>query len=191
MKHGTVYGVQSLDDMRERCVVDQETGCWSWSMYSVPARGGYLPIVWVPAGVIGTAGAKATATRAAWLLSGRKIRPGNIVWRCCGNKLCINPEHLRSTSKSAHGKWISEQGHTRGVHRKTASRRASMSRMASPELVSAIEADIAAGLRRVDIIAKRGTSNYVYYRVLNRLHPHQRHGLIPGASVFSLAGGSR
>ncbi len=188
MKVGTIYGVQSLDDMRDRCVIDSETGCWSWSMYKIPARGGFVPAVWVPAGVLGAGGIKTTAIRAAWLFSGRKVRDGHIVWRCCGNKLCINPEHCRSTSKAAHGRWIAEQGHTRGPHRRAASRRASMPRAASPELIAAIEADIAAGVRRIDILAQRKTSNYVYYRVLNRQHPHQQGGLVPGASVFAMAG---
>ncbi len=170
--------------MKDRCVVDPETGCWSWGMYKIPARGGAIPAVWVPAGVLGAGSLKTTAIRAAWLFSGRKVRDGHIVWRCCGNKACINPEHCRSTSKAEHGRWIAAQGHTRGPHRAAAARKASIVRAASPELVAAIEADIAAGVRRLDILARHETSNYVYYRVLNRQHPHQSRP-IPGASAFT------
>lgn len=185
MKVGTIYGVQSLDDMRDRCVIDPDTGCWSWGLYKIPARGGPVPAVWVPSGVLGEGRLKTTAIRAAWLFSGRKIRDGHIVWRCCGNKACINPDHCRSTSKAEHGRWIAKQGHTKGPHRAAAARVASLTRAASPGLVEAIERDIGDGVPRLQILERHGTSNHVYYRVLRGQHPHQRVMPVAGASVFS------
>lgn len=100
-------GIASLEDLRQRCVIDDETGCW----HLRTARGKALPrgerhVLWLHG--IG----HATATRAAWLLSrpGQTLRAGWICFRRCESYDCVAPEHISAAGRKAWGKHMSASG---------------------------------------------------------------------------------
>lgn len=89
-------GIRTLADVRDRCYVDPETGCWHWRLH-ISTRGRSC-CVWR----VGSVEFKGTAARAAWALSGRPLEPGWIVsrWRGrCEYEDCCNPEHHRAGPK--------------------------------------------------------------------------------------------
>lgn len=106
--HGTrLDGVSTLEDLRQRCVVDEESGCW----HLRTARGRPLPtdvrhVLWVFG--IG----HVTATRAAWLLSrpGRTLPNGWICYRRCDSYDCVAPDHVIGGSRKAWGVHMAKSG---------------------------------------------------------------------------------
>lgn len=91
MKAGTYQGgVRSLEDLRQRCRIDEETGCWLWSM-SVDADGmAHLRML------IDGKRRSIKGRRAAVLLSRpQDLTPGRVVYRapCCPNAHCVRPTH--------------------------------------------------------------------------------------------------
>lgn len=97
-KHGAYLGgIRTLDDIRQRCYVPWNRGCWHWRMATSRGRS---CCVWLHDGKP----QKSTAARAAWVLSGRPLEPGWVVSRnrdLCDSEDCCRPEHHRAGPKSA------------------------------------------------------------------------------------------
>jgi len=100
-------GIATLEDLRQRCVVDEESGCW----HLRTARGRALPTdqrhtIWVFG--IG----HVTATRAAWLLSrpGRELRSGWVCFRRCESYDCVAPDHVKAGTRQAWGAHLARSG---------------------------------------------------------------------------------
>jgi hypothetical protein len=101
----------TLEDVRQRCYVDEITGCWHW-------RGGFsvgVPRIYAvdPATDEKTA---TTGMRAVKMLeTGKAIPKGRIVYRCkCRADDCVNPEHLRIGTKSEQGAMLRRTKELRG-----------------------------------------------------------------------------
>jgi len=80
------HGINSLDDLRGRCYVDDITGCWHWrgSM-----RDGKYPSLWIPALAL-----VVTMGTAIHFLTKGVPPPPQTVWRIkCRTEGCANPEH--------------------------------------------------------------------------------------------------
>lgn len=83
-------GIRTIADIRERCKVDPVSLCWVWQ----GATSGGQPKMHV---YCHEHGDKRTqqGTRAAWTLAhGTPPPAGALVFRRCGNPLCLNPVHL-------------------------------------------------------------------------------------------------
>ena len=100
-------GIATIEDMRQRSVIDEETGCW----HLRTARGKPLPTgerhaIWVHG--LG----HMTATRAAWLLSrpGKTLRNGWICFRTCSSYDCVAPEHISAATRQMWGKHMAASG---------------------------------------------------------------------------------
>lgn len=96
-------GIVTLDDLRMRCFVDEETGCWHLrGANGERLRPGKRHVVWSH-----THMQRLTSTQAGWLLSrpGREIPPGRLVHRTCDSFDCCAPAHLRCATKAQFGKW--------------------------------------------------------------------------------------
>ena len=88
-------GIRTVEDIRLRCYVDPNSGCWRWRLHFSRGRS---CCVWFLEGVEH----KGTASRAAWMLSGRRLEPGWVVSRyrsLCDSDDCCNPEHHRAGPK--------------------------------------------------------------------------------------------
>lgn len=87
----------ALERIRERCVMDSETGCWHWrGAMNSDARSGRIPVIWHD-------GRSQSGLRAVFELSGR--RPARMVWRTCGCDDCLSPHHLLTGSRADWGRW--------------------------------------------------------------------------------------
>lgn len=85
-------GVRTIEDVRDRSVIDAETGCWVVR----GRRDKGSMILWMPA-----ARQVLTLTAAmAWLITGEKAKPGTMWVAMCGNSCCGNPEHRQLGDRS-------------------------------------------------------------------------------------------
>lgn len=96
-------GIRTLNDIKLRCYVPSANGCWHWRMRIYRGRS---CCVWL----LGGTEYKSTASRAAWILSGRPMEPGWVVTRnrdVCDSVDCCRPEHHLAGPRTA-----VFQGHT-------------------------------------------------------------------------------
>lgn len=90
MNPGKRYGIQSFDDIRERCVVDELTGHWHWKgAFTVNAKGSY-PTTWIPA--LQRTGSIPSVIQC---ILGKELPPGKIRYRACDAADCANPAHFK------------------------------------------------------------------------------------------------
>ena len=176
-------GITGLQDLLDRCRVDELTGCQVY-----PAR-----TAWVPAGMLGNAVAKSMAAqRVAWLLAGGKLRADQDVARlratCCGR--CITPAHHVALTRAEVGALSRRDGRLRG-HVPTMVRNARIAAMnATPrDVVARVEAMLAAGATGMDASRASGLSKTLVSRIKAGRHPHcsaRSVPVVPVASVFAL-----
>jgi hypothetical protein len=76
--------------------VDPDTGCWNWT------RGGSQGYGYISSGV--------AAHRVAYENVHGPIPTGHIVHHTCGNRACVNPDHLVPLTRSKHARLHRTQG---------------------------------------------------------------------------------
>lgn len=111
-------GIKTLDDLRARCVVDEDTSCWHWKgafshgkgQTKVPAT--YLPVI----------GKTTTGMRAAVLLSRGldSLPPGRKVWARCMRRDCCNPAHMMTGTQAELGEFIAKHDLWKGNAKRVA-----------------------------------------------------------------------
>lgn len=167
-------GVRTIDDLRDRCRVDEASGCWHWAG---AVNGDGQPSLWLP-----VARKRMTLGRAiGWLKTGAEPAAG-AVWFCtCSTKHCANPKHRRKGTKSdamlAAG--LTKSPLTRARMAEARRKRGKL----TPEAVE----DIRTSVDPLRVAAERhGVSKSMAWRI--RIgHRWQHVAEAPGASVFSFA----
>jgi hypothetical protein len=103
--------IKTLEDIRSRCWIDEDTGCWVWRLASDKDGQGKCSFK-MPGGKK----TQTTARRVAWILStGKPIPAGKIIYYIqCRNPLCVNPAHMTCGTKAEAGKHLHDQGYLRG-----------------------------------------------------------------------------
>ena len=87
-------GIRTIEDLKDRCWIDDETGCWH---YKGGAKASGAPSIWIPA--IDSA---STLSQALCVLTkGRRLKDGEHFRPTCKTKYCANPEHNKSGTLSA------------------------------------------------------------------------------------------
>lgn len=180
-------GVRTLEDLRSRCVIDAETGCWLWRGAMSRGKSGQpTSRVWIP----GDGGGRImTGQRAAWILAGKPLADGHVVWRHrCTNGQCINPYHGAAGSRPQMHAAIAASGRLRGDPRRAVVNAQNRERMLlSPETVLRGERMFAAGALQKEVAAALGICHSSAKKIRLRTHPHSagRERVISGASVFA------
>lgn len=188
-------GVRTLSDLRDRCRIDSETGCWLWTMAVCTARGGVIPMAHIPAGVFKPVpnGGTIPAPRLAWLMSGRALQPGQVVWRqVCSSGLCIRPEHCRAGTKAEMHAAVAATGRNRGKPQRAAINALARMSMVKPiEVVRQAEALFAEGKLQKEVREALSLSQRTASAIRQGLHPNSAAGqrVVRGASVFTLGAG--
>lgn len=187
-------GVRTLADIRSRCVISAETGCWLWSMATITPRGGVTPVVHLASGALGQAvhSSNMPAARAAWLLAGNAIPPGHVVWRhLCAGGLCINPAHCRAGTRTQMHAGVAATGRNRGrPERAVVNAINRLAMTTAVEVVREVEAMFAAGTLQKEIRERFGLAQKTAASIRLGQHTHSagRQRLVRGASVFALGG---
>jgi hypothetical protein len=183
-------GIRTLADIKARCIVDEETGCWEWGLsYSHSKTRKVSPI---PRCHILKSDGKRTLTttcKAAWLISGRKLRSDYVVYRAvCWNTKCCNPDHLRAGTMKQMGAAISKAGVLRGnPHRVMANTRNNNSQATPREVVERAESLFAAGWKLADVAREIGVHKDTA-RLIRRGTHRNSTGRQAGMSLSSVFG---
>lgn len=184
-------GVRTIEDLRQRCVIDAETGCWLWRgafTRSSCRRGQATTRVWLP-DLHGKA-QTCTATRAAWLLAGKPLAPGEVVWRhVCRSSECIHPGHGKAGTRTAMHAAFAADGRLRGDPRRAVVNARNRECLLTPvETVRQAEAMFAAGAMAKEVRKAFGFGANTAARIRDGLHPNcaAQQRLVANASVFAM-----
>lgn len=111
-----VQGIRTLEDLRNRCVIQDDTGCWLFQSVRRSVKNWGIN-VWLP-----SLQRTETLPRAAWILAGKPMGKDRdwTVWRTCLNSECGNPAHLKGGPRRAYGRWVEGVGYLRGDPRRSA-----------------------------------------------------------------------
>jgi hypothetical protein len=122
--HGTYLGgIRTLEDLRIRCAVDDDTGCWHWRLSKCDG----VPKVHVTHPALPRPGHIMRGRRAALLLArGRDLPAGHVAYARlqCTSKDCVNPAHCQSGDRDAHGVYLTKSGRVKGLLSKAKASRA-------------------------------------------------------------------
>lgn len=110
----THRGILCVADLKARCTVDPCTHCWHWT--GATSTDG-VPRIYT---VDHERAVKTTLSgpKAVWNIAhGCAPRPGWLVFRSCGQRLCLNPAHLaQARDKAEIGQHWRRAGYRKGTH---------------------------------------------------------------------------
>lgn len=86
-------GIRTIEDIRLRCKIDEDIGCWIWA----GANSNGLPCTWFPPL------RKTTSLGVAicYIRTGKPPPRGTCWHSVCGNKACVNPKHRKAGNRSS------------------------------------------------------------------------------------------
>ncbi len=86
-------GIRTIEDLKQRCWIDDDTGCWHWR----GATNGRVPSTWFPA----VKRVSSLPYVICHLTTGSPPRKGQ-VWHCrCETPFCANPDHRKPGTRSS------------------------------------------------------------------------------------------
>jgi hypothetical protein len=173
-------GIRTVADLRARCRVDDDTGCWHWSMgFSQGSPRIHLALDGRNTAMRGR--------RAALLLArGKDVRPGLVVFARlqCRSADCVNPAHCRAGTRQQHGEWqrLSGTGRTPAKQVGAVKGWTVRPRRFTPEQVHRIRngSESVAALAREFGVAMNSIHQVRTFKTYRTVRAE-----VPGASVFS------
>lgn len=155
--------MKTIDQIKDRCRVDEFTGCWLWAGAMV---GGKYPRIWQTED---GEDKSMPGRRAAWLALGRELPSGWRVYGTCESLSCVNPAHIKAGLTEEFGAHTRKTGSQRGnINRIKANRMTGRKRAAlQPEQVAEVITSKETGLA---LAASHGVS-------MQTISKYRRHGL--------------
>lgn len=165
--------MNTIDDLRARCRIDEATRCWIW-LGAVSCDCG-LPRIH---GIDYARKTKRVMSgpTAAWNIAHEAAPPpGHKVYRTCGNKLCLNPVHLRLARTQADlMRLVAQSNRLKGTH--VEQRRAAARKGHAAQGIRTTPPDVVAQILRADgnncQVARRLG---VHHSVVSRVRLRQVH----------------
>jgi hypothetical protein len=176
-------GINTVEDLKARCLIDDFTGCWHWQGAMRTDRyGKRTPALWI----FDTRKGKfrtMTGPMAVLELEGARKPRFTIGWRMCRCDACLNPAHILGGTRAEFGAWMRLHGHWKNVPaRVAANRRAARERaFLTPEIAERIRTSPLNGL---EAAAEFGVSPQQVSKV--RTGRSWANTVVAGASVFTL-----
>jgi len=162
-------GIHTPEDLKARCWVDDDTGCWHWRG-ALDANA--IPSMWLP--VLGRRSSLGVA--ACLFATGAAPLPGQM-WHCtCTTRYCANPEHRTCGNRS------SQMLAARMTRNPLQRARISAGKRANGKLTDVQRAEIAGSGEILRVLAERygiSISQAHKLRTQTQTQPAQ------GASIFS------
>lgn len=178
-------GIRSLEDLRIRCVIDDVTECWIYpTVEAVDPRAR----VWLPPDVVNEEkGRTLTIRKAAWILAGKKLPKGHLVYgHVCVRLDCANPEHSRAASRANMGAAQAKSGRMKGDPARAITNRRNFLKQALPmERIAEVKALLSQGLQNKQVAERLDLHPTTVSRIRKGTHVRMRS--VGVASVFDLA----
>lgn len=172
-------GIRTITDLRDRCRVDEHTGCWHWGL--VVSQGS--PRVHFVAPDTGKRITTRGRRAALYLKRGRDLRDGMRAIPAAGCKSddCCNPAHARAASTADVGRYMKQSGKSKTMRKKIAARQVARTTRAKLDPEKARE--IRASSETTTALAKRyNVSQYAAWAAKTGKTWREH---MPGACVFS------
>lgn len=168
-------GIRSISDLRDRCRIDEVTGCWHWSQ----CVDNGAPKLWFTDahGQTSMRGRRAALS----LLNGERLPKEMVAYptRGCESSDCVNPDHACAGSRVKAGKALAKSGRIKGLPSKTAASRKTCAKLR--KLTDEMVAEIRSSDESIVTLAKKFgvAQNTVWMCRAGRSYKP------PGASVFT------
>lgn len=177
--------MRDIEALRVRCEVDDESGCWvyrgAYGKAKQPAV--YLPQYPTPRGAPGIY----LPPRAAWLLSGKRLPNGHLVFQksaYCATG-CCNPEHLMTGNKAAMlARVMKKPEVSKSPARRAQYESMRLRRAHPPEKVAEVQSLLAEGLHFREVAERSGISDTVVRKIRDGQHIHCTRAQ---SSIFTMA----
>jgi hypothetical protein len=168
-------GIHTLEDLRARCYVDEDTGCWHWrGGTSRKSDGHKVPACWFD-------GASRQCVRVSILLSNRRISKGWRCWAKCWNWDCCSPDHATMAGNSGFMAALLKAGRLDGPKKAAVMLRI---RRETSKFTHEQVAEIrASGISAAELAERHGINRSHAYRIL--AGAAYKAPTLPQASVFS------
>lgn len=168
-------GIRTLADLKDRCWIDEDTGCWHWR--GALSKG--MPSLWfAPIGRVTT-----LSQAIGHMKTGKPLASGLLCYCTCKTPSCANPGHRDVGTRHDQAAVLIEQGRLA----KSALVRAAMSRARSTSALS--DADVlsikTSSATCTDDAKKFGVS-VSHVSLIRR--GKTRHVGVQGSSVFNIGG---
>lgn len=174
-------GVRNVERLRDRCVVDELTGCWLWK----GGRSHGRPRVMLVHPETGKH-VRMSGPKAAWVLSnGHDVPKGRIAMLTCRSADCCSPEHSKAATRVELGRHLAKTG----AAKHDTLRRAQMTRKAR-EVSGKLSIEIAREIRSSDLPAHEEAKRWgVGKTTITAIRRNERwRETVVVASVFGLGG---
>jgi hypothetical protein len=186
------YGIKTLDDIKARCWIDPDTGCWIWKQSFSTNKGKRGRPQCSVADKDGGKRRTLSAASLAWVLAGKEVPKGQIVYRSvCKDTACVNPAHGGCRTQAAHIKALVRSGvmNSTSIARKQAARAMGLKCATPVEKVREVEGLLEQGLTKTEIARQVGLTKCTILKIARKRHPHSSNAMrvAPGASVFTWA----
>lgn len=175
-------GLTTVEDVKQRCIVDDFTGCWHWKggARSDP-KGRRIPQLWV-FDTLRKEFRCMSGPLAILELEGTRTPEMQRGWRVCLCSDCLNPAHILGGTVKEWGNWLRNHGYWKGQPARIAAGRKN-ARARSDVTPEIIELAKAAPTGRAAAAALGITESHASKIRLGRIWAD---GTAPGASVFTL-----
>lgn len=155
----------TLDDIKDRCTVDEDTGCWHWKG---ALSEGKWPRIHAPNHrKPGSPMEVQTGRRAVWhVKTGVAIPENHRVYGTCTDPQCLNDAHMRCGPPRDWGKHLAKTGaYKNKVTRQIASRRTGRARsVLTADLIAEIQQSTESGR---EIVRRTGLSDQTVSKARN------------------------
>lgn len=178
-------GVRTLEELRDRCKIDEETGCWIYPS-SLDSRTN-TPRVYIAPGLIDEKVHTLTARRAGWLLAGRPLDAKLYVYcaKLFCQAACCNPDHSAVGTRKQMGQRQSKQGRFSGDPTRSIINRGNyMKQAVPPETVQRAKELVEQGAQYKVAAAQLGLHPQTVAKIAKGQHAQQR--AVRGSSIFNL-----
>lgn len=189
---GQRNGIRTLQDIIDRCFLDEDTGCWIWrqAVDKRQGRRGQVPVAYFAAGVVGEKACTMCTARAAWLLSGRALPEGHVVYRAhCAEQRCVNPAHCTDLHRGDMRRECAASNREKGNPHRAAVNRVNAAKQTTPrEVVAEVERRLNAGEIQRSVAAAVGVDRSTVQKIAAGRHLFSAGRDLPmvrAASVFT------
>lgn len=175
--------MKTIEDVRQRCRIDEETGCWHWGGEMKSGKAGSrVPAIYL-FDSLRQKHRVMSGPLAILELTGRRSTAKTMGWRGCLCDDCLNPKHVMGGTRVEFGSFVRAAGLFKNnparfaANRKSARERSPM----TPELAAEIRGSTLTGR---ELAAKHGLK--VRHVSSIRTGARWKNEVLPGASVFTL-----